>query len=372
MMREPLILAVFVALSVARAPAADVVMAWQESGFHLSIYHDVGRQEILFKKEPVYAGPRVLRGALPVGSTLAEHLPYALDWDRKTLFLDGNRNLDLTDDLPLLAEPTNTSHLVFRRVELGPTPTSNRRYLVDLEFHRPQASYVEIEVLSGWSGTWTRGTATWRAVFADDLDGQWGEGDLFAMAPASVNILEDPASMKLAPMQSLFFDGASHRVSMSPSPDGGWMLSLQETETPMGRLKITGSMIERLALRGREGARVVILDRPGAEPLPVPAGIYEFQHVTLAAGIGRMEAVRREELAVTEGELAELTIGGPLDNTAVVRRDGSSLEMDYALLGRGGEEYDPPPSQSRKGDQRPRVEVFHGKRRVASAHFEYG
>jgi len=51
-----------------------------------------------FKKEPVFSGSKVIRGTLQLGGSKSDEMGFA--WDRAAgkLYLDLNRNLDLTDD----------------------------------------------------------------------------------------------------------------------------------------------------------------------------------------------------------------------------------------------------------------------------------
>src|ERR1035437_4942510 len=51
-----------------------------------------------FSKEPVYSGPGVFRGLLKLGNDTNAFLPFAWDEGQQRLYLDLNRNRDLTDD----------------------------------------------------------------------------------------------------------------------------------------------------------------------------------------------------------------------------------------------------------------------------------
>jgi hypothetical protein len=245
--------------------------------------------------------------------------------------------------------------------------------MADLTFSR-YSSRVELEVRSGWVGALERGTQTWQVVFVDGLDGEWGGHDLLALAPASARLLEDPGAKSLPPMKHLFFDGAQHEVSLVPGPEGTWLFSLREITAPMGQLILDGTMIQRLVLLGGEEGkgRVVVLEPRGSAPLSVPAGTYDLQRITLASDLGLFEAVRREDLAVEEAQSVSLAVGGPLNNAATVQRRGGSLVLNYALKGRGGEEYEVPTASLSNRDHRARAAIFRGERCVASGRFEYG
>ena len=51
-----------------------------------------------FKKEPVFSGGKVIRGMLQLGGGTSDEMGFAWDRTAGKLYLDLNRNLDLTDD----------------------------------------------------------------------------------------------------------------------------------------------------------------------------------------------------------------------------------------------------------------------------------
>ncbi|MBP7829230.1 MAG: hypothetical protein KA248_04860 [Kiritimatiellae bacterium] len=369
-MRKPWILLGFALLSACRTPAAEVVMAWQESGFRHGVFVSLGHQDVVFKREPAYAGERVLRAALALGTARDAQLPYALDWTGQKLYLDLNHNLDLTDDPALAADEANSARLVFKDVALEAAGPPARRYRADLEFPR-HARFVEVEILSGWAGTWPRGASTWRVVFVDDLDGEWDDEDLFAMAADSEEFRKDPGSSALEPLKGLFMDGVDSELALAPGADGTWLFTMRETPVPMGRLRVSGALVERIVLQGGTKGMKAILPIAGAEPVAVPAGRYPAQEITLATSIGRLTSARRENLEVREGEETVLKVGAPLQNSGEVRRDGGEIRVQYLLTGVGGETYRLPAGR-RSAEHRPRVEIFQGGRRVTRGAFEFG
>ena len=56
--------------------------------------------ELAFKKEPVYVGKDIRRHALILSSKPLEYIGLAFDLTDLKLYIDVNRNLDLTDDGP--------------------------------------------------------------------------------------------------------------------------------------------------------------------------------------------------------------------------------------------------------------------------------
>ncbi len=92
-----------------------------------------------FKKEPVFSGGEVIRGMLPLGSGTSDEMGFA--WDRAAgkLYLDLNRNLDLTDDPAgvFSREGGSSGNFQFyRNIHLPfKTPVGRRSMLVDLNLY---------------------------------------------------------------------------------------------------------------------------------------------------------------------------------------------------------------------------------------------
>lgn len=349
----------------------DIPMGWRESGFSLSFYHDPSTQEVLFKKEPDYQGERVLRGALPYGAKPGQPVAYALDWARKALFLDLNRNLDLADDVPIIADNKDGSTRGFTRVFLEGPAGEGPRYVVNLTFYT-YTDRVRIEVQSGWTGELTVGSWAGRVAFVDDLNGQWSQRDQLLLKPADVEPggATDLWAVPLAPC--LFLGGRQNQVALEPGDtrDAAWRLKLEEKPAASGMIHLRGDRIERLLLEGKSGedTQVVVLDRPGEGPLEIPTGTYTKQTVMLRAATNWLTATRYAPVAVQYGRTADLAIGAPLNGTAEARRYGARLYLTQAVKGRGGETYTLP--SSRGGP--PKVEIWKGDRHLASGQFEYG
>jgi len=53
---------------------------------------------VSFEKEPDFGGRKVAKGLIPTGSEEKDYIGYACDLKKGKLYLDLNRNRDLTDD----------------------------------------------------------------------------------------------------------------------------------------------------------------------------------------------------------------------------------------------------------------------------------
>ena len=93
-----------------------------------------------FKKEPALDPRKTVRGALSFGGE-SQHIPFAWDYARGKLYLDLNRNGDLTDDptgvfSAAMPQPTGGAQS-FTNVHLAfPTPSGLHPMLVDLTLYR--------------------------------------------------------------------------------------------------------------------------------------------------------------------------------------------------------------------------------------------
>ena len=79
------------------ASAATYPLKYRASGESESFSLPLDKSEVRFKKEPAYEG-EVVRSLLAVAPGGGEFIGFACDLQAKKLYLDLNRNLDLTDD----------------------------------------------------------------------------------------------------------------------------------------------------------------------------------------------------------------------------------------------------------------------------------
>jgi len=366
--------------------ATIALLESEETGYSV-ISRDVSMalQTAPFKKEPAAGLGKVLRGVLKFGGNASNSIPFLWQKDAGKLFLDLNRNQDLTDDpagIFSAGAQRQANYLVCTGVRLSfNTPSGMSRILADLtfwDFGRQPMCFAAVR--SYWQGKVTLQGRDWQAGLVQNLaenpgsfeNGQlllrpWEERDRQFGADSG-----SPDAFPFSP--NLFVDGHAYALGLiSGSQNGEARPSLQFTEraTALGELKITGQFIQRLALAS--GPYLVVLDLP-APIVKVPLGGYGQPKIRLAQG--GVEAFcpgsfsRADNwIAVNDKTPVTLAAGGPLNNTVTANRQGRDLRLDYKLLGAGGQAY----SLVRHGPAvQPEFAVYKGDKKIASGKFEFG
>ena len=133
-----------------------------------------------FRKEPVFAGHNVFRGFFCLGTDTNLFVPFAWDEEQRKLYVDANRNLDLTDDAPGGYLAADKSLELFRGVRLEfPSPQGAFQVLVDAHVFgrgigpgwKPR---VFLYVRSLWEGGVELNGKKWYLAVIEGLDGRIG------------------------------------------------------------------------------------------------------------------------------------------------------------------------------------------------------
>ncbi len=369
----------FSAIFVGRAWAVpvDCQLVYTNSSFELNIHPNTQGKEVIFTKEPDYGGHAVIKSVMPFGPDAKKGIGFAWDREGARLYLDRNRNFDLTDDgLAFEADEREDWQQIFRNITLTNDTPVGLEYRVSFTFYsypsmsRNRALNYRLGVNSGWRQTVKLGDQSFDLALVDDLDGKLDAGDLLLVAPAGVlkgNNGEEDSSYRVQGGQALFVGGKEIHVAMVPDTGNAWKATVTEETPKLGVLKVEGERIRRLVMD--TGGRKVLLDRPSGA-IAVPVGTYGQQQVHLDVGTNSpLEARRYEQLVVKEGQETVLKLGAPLVNSVKISRRGSSLNMNYSLKGQGGETYSPP-SYDRK--TRPEFAVYQGDRKIGAGQFQFG
>lgn len=351
----------------------------------LTMRLDLHGREVTFKKEPDFQGRNVLRSALSIGGEKPFLIPFVWDPARRTLYVDLNRNLDLTDDPGgIFTSESRGAYQIFRSVHLetqqGP---AQLRYLIDLYLMRYRsATNGTLIVHSGWQGQVELQGEKWYVAVIDNLDGiiessAGRESDRFVIRPWKPR--EEPFSKSedssghfdaLPPVSSLFLNDHAYKLAYSFEPKEGCAdlkVVFSETEAKLGELKLSGTSIRRLLL---EGDTNVILYSPKAV-VRIPVGNYTTRAIVLQAGDSPLSASQdsSERITITETAPAVLDVGGPLQNAVTVSRNDDILLLSYQLVGRGGKSYS---LVNQDSENPPQFAVYRNEKKIFSGAFQYG
>jgi len=409
-----------------------VPLEYQETDYRFLFRNiAVERRSDPFPKEPALAPGYVVRGVLKFGENPSNAIPFIWQPGAQKLFLDLNRNQDLTDDpdgvfsgcltgprIPMVNQQVFTNlHLAF------PATSAGAPMLVDFDFFQYGESgqlLVEAMAHSFWQGRVTVAGQDWQVGLVQNLSdrpGSFQQGELL-LRPwdersrrffASSEKPEDTtaigwngknqiarASDAFPLPPRVFFAGRAWQLDWNAEPrsrEEKLALRLTEQQTALGELQITGSFIQRLVLTG--GPYVVVLNQPPAS-VKIPPGRYQPYRVWLKQNETRayydfgvplsgkanvfqdetgaqLPVVSRpppdQAVVVNEQRPAVLAVGGPLTNCVSATRRGRNLLLSYRLIGARGGEY----WLAGGGDAKPPLfAVGRSGKSIGSGQFEFG
>jgi hypothetical protein len=368
------------------SPAIAARLDYQETDYSVAeVYSPMTRRSEAFRHEPAAAG-KVFRGILNFGGGATNDIAFLWQPDAGKLFLDLNRNQDLTDDAVGVYSTglaKQSEYQTFTNVHLALfTPSGPFPVRVNLDFWdygmRPAC---QVQLHSFWQGRVTLAGQDWQVGLIPNLSGKPAdscEADHLLVRPWERH--SQPFGGNRNPFDAfsftrkLFFGGQAYELSSLPvAPAGEFrpVLQFAPQSVPLGDLKITGKFIHRLLLAG--DAYMVISDQPG-DTLKVPVGNYYPPSVLLEQN--GMQArcqgpgwPMQKVVSVTQNAPGVLAAGGPLTNTVSATRHGRDLRLDYLLAGAGGQSYQLANVDRTKP---PTFAIFHGGKQIASGNFEFG
>jgi len=332
------------------------------------------------KQQPDFGQNEVSRHALRLKDAPA----MAMAWDKTAniLYLDLNRNQDLTDDpAGVITNVVGSNRYpTFRDIRLT-VPTQGREipFLLDFSlFPMPVGSrtHINIQVRSFWQGKAVLGAREFEVGLVEQPDTEnsrqlvlrsWDRHE----EPLS---LDDDSLDAVAMPRELFVGGHIYAIESTFDTNAKPVrcrLELRDTVPTVGEVRLTGQYLDRLVLT--DDKRAVVLDQPSPVE-KVPLGQYTVQGVRLKSGkvTASLAPSPREpgpRIHVSPTDPAVLRMGGPLTNSVSITRRGKSLAFSYELRGGAGAAY-------QLTGQGPRVQpefaVYQGDRKVATGKFEFG
>jgi hypothetical protein len=385
------------AVAALPVPAADRASPAPDSSQTVALeYHETSHamtswsvfavnQSAPFSKEPPLAGSKIRRGTLNFGDEATNNLAFRWDKTAGKLFLDLNRNGDLTDDAAgrlAASELATPDYCTFTNALLSfKTAVGDRQFLVDLTLRDAGSSpHCSVQLRSFWQGRMVLDNEEWQlgvienVVPVYDARSQTGVDRHLLLRPwAERDRAFDTFSgtLDVFPFEpKIFFRGHTFALSLTNDPAGSasaLSLRLAEERPALGELKITGQFIHRLIL---ERGPCTVIVTPPVGTVRIPAGTYNQVMVWLKNGGAEACGNRTAgSVAIHETKPAELVIGGPLTNSVSPERRGRNLRLSYTLVGAGGDAY-----QLIRQDrsQPPTFAAFKDGKQVGSGKFEFG
>lgn len=349
-------------------------LQYNRDNFYNSINLDFMPYYETFEKEPNFKVP-VVRGLLPAGSQDKDQIPFI--WDRKEnkLYLDINRNNDLTDDGSFTSHSDDREYGFFNDIPFKFEADSVEIHsVITVILYDFNLSYSYFYIQTGFTGEIELYGKKWKIAIVDNLNGKINSDDQLYLLPGEMNLNLRYQQNPFYVPETIFSDGHNYSISseiLNKNDKPVLQLTLTESDYPKGEINIMGKSIRLLTLETDSG--LVQLDSPEGR-ITVPAGEYSIKNVLLDAGSkGIFNAINYSiidiKIIAGDKENNDLNIGAPLNNTTSVSRMGNVIALDYELLGSGGERYE---KITQILTETPTVSVFSGDKKIATGKFEFG
>ena len=379
-----------------------------------------------FKKEPVFNGNNVFRGFFCLGTNTNLFVPFAWDNEQRKLYVDANRNLDLTDDAPGGYLAADRSLELFRGVRLQfPSAQGDYQVLVDAHVFGPVVGpagkpRVFLYVRSLWEGGVELNGKKWYLAVIDGLNGRIGPAtslrqvsDRMILRPweqrnepflwwhATLEKIHSLAHVKMVTFpyrwagnaevydafnlpENLFVQDRAYHLDYHAEAGNGpanLTVAFNPAQPALGRLRVSGQYLRRVVLDGgtSPGGFAAILDsvppdRASAETgtdVQVPVGLYPRQIVLLqrAGRTNLAVGLATNQIVITETNTNAFAAGGPLNNSVRIQPASGEVTLDYELTNASGILF----HLVRQDETAPpRFEMRQGDKLVAQGTFEFG
>jgi hypothetical protein len=368
--------------------AITALLEFQETGYYVIGWGvSLKMQATPFRKEPPAASGKTIRGILNFNGNPSNSIPFVWQRDARKLFLDLNRNRDLTDDAASVfssRDESSITYQMFTNIHLLFNTASGRcPVLADINLYDYTSQLGGIvEVRSFWQGKVTLNGRDWQMGIVQEDSKQPGsfEGGQLLLRPwENRNRAFTTSDNTLATVpwsQKLFVDGHAYQLDVETRTQNGEArpaLRFMEQAVPLGELNVSGKYIKRLVLSG--GTYQVVVDQP-AGTVKIPTGVYSLAGISISLAQNGTEArcdsgqsPMAKWISVDGKTAAMLEAGGPLTNCVTATRDGQDLRLDYKLIGAGGATYQ---LVNQDRSKPPTFAIYKGDRIIASGAFEFG
>jgi len=358
-------------------------LKWRQDGTGDTVQMPLDRKEP-FEKEPDFADREILRGVLRCfGPANDEYgVNFAWDKDERKLYVDMNRDGDLTNDPNGVLESQDTSRGQYQQHGFPEFPlvfSTDKgifRYRLSANmWDYPWQKEASFRIRSGYAGTIQLHGVWWNFDVDDKLRGQ-------IRSDSNLSVHQDKGDStnfisSLSVPKSLFLDGRCYDLAFEfRKSDSGYpalWCELTEKTVSTGKLRIESKWVNQLVLGDNA---ILILPESVEGVVTAPSGDFTVKQCNLKYDKEKsaVSPDRLNEIKVAVSETGEnvLRIGGPLNHQVKIRRTGRVLKFDYELVGAGGEKYDARAIAGYVGDNKPSVAIYKGDMQVGSGSFEYG
>jgi hypothetical protein len=278
-----------------------------------------------------------------------------IGWDapNRTLYVDQNLNLDLSDDPEgIFQGTTNAGQIVFSNAAFNLKNEAGRlRFQGDLFVY---LSHNKSEPLAGYAKprflyqaqTEFGGQKYQVGIIPTDYEfpparNYRGFLLLRSWADRQIPFRQNWWGVDTLPVpERLFIGGALYQAKIlveKKDAELGLTLRLTPQSAALGELNLVGQYLHRLVLKGDNNQLAVIIDNPTAK-VKVPTAAYGYQVAWLKRETNEAVAYL-QPFTLTAGKPHTLHAGGPLHNKVDITRRFGSLDLDYLLLGSGDVKY---------------------------------
>jgi hypothetical protein len=347
-----------------------------------SVYWNIYCTNTPFPKEPELSSQGVFRGVLRFGSKDTNNA-IALIWDqpKSKLYLDLNRNLDLTDDpAGVFGSANKGSRQIFAQVPLAlPRAAGLHPAILDFQLTSDGAGrriQAQLSSRSVWQAKLGIAGEEWQVAVVDDVLRQDGPAvaQFLLLRPwaARTNqlVLRDYNTGIVRFPDRLFWLGQAFHLERRFETQGETLvckLGLTPQQPSLTELKMSGESLYYAVLCATNGYTAVLWEPRGT--LKVPQGMYTVSAVWLKKGAAEAFRLPAEPLLINATIPTTLVLGGPLTNSVTLSRQGRKLNMNYQLVGADGGSYRIAQQDRTKP---PEFAVYHGGKKVLSGRFEFG
>jgi hypothetical protein len=360
----------------------EIVLQPSVAPFVLEVLNvDLAKPTQPFRREPETSSHHVFRSVLHFGQDTNN--PIALIWDqpRQKLYLDLNRNLDLTDDPGGVFTSANAGlSQTFTNV-LVPveTATGSQPVVLGVQcFAQTNAgsAWARLSSRSFWQAKVTIAGQEWQVAALDHLSGLQNPsaGQFLLLRPWAARTnqmsLYDTTSGIVPFPRRLFWLGQAFQLERQFDTSGAipvCRLELTPQQPPLAELNLSGDFLYYAVLRDTNGY-TAILGQPWGK-LRLPQGNYAVNAVWLKKGPTEAFKLTYDPMVLKTATTTNLTLGGPLTNCVVLDRTGRNLQMNYQLRGADGRYYR---LAEQDRTRPPEFTVFYGGKKALAVKFEFG